>query len=222
MNENILNKIFQFLAYIFRIVYAHFNKNISRSNQTFIENIKINKLKIEIEKNYLTPNKYSRSCRKIKEIRGIVIHWPGSTISLDDMWDYFESMKTEKDYRGAHALIGKSGRIVQQIPDDEIAYHCGAKFYKPGIQQKVGHYPNAYLLGIEACVIRNDGRMSKETKDSLFNLVLYWCRKYNLVDDDLYIHSEIVVNENKKCHRWYYNHPLAWRNFKKEIKMELL
>lgn len=88
---------------------------------------------LHIKQDFLTPNPHSRPGDKIKEVKGIVLHWtalPNAT--AQNIRDYFESLKApEGRFASAHFAVGLVGEIVQCIPLDEIAYHCGSKTYTP-------------------------------------------------------------------------------------------
>ena len=85
---------------------------------------------MEVIKDYLTPNKYSRPGTKLKSVTKLAVHYtgnPGSTAKNNR--DYFESLKAgRKDANGnllyvsSHYVIGLQGEIVQCIPENEWSY----------------------------------------------------------------------------------------------------
>ena len=120
-----------------------------------------------IVKQYLTPNEYSRPCKKIKEVRGLVMHWTAAPEqTARQVRNFFESRKTGNGgYGSAHYIIDQSGEIIAAIPEDEVAYHCGTdkldpasgKLYTDYARAVFGRYatqhnsPNNCTLSIELC-----------------------------------------------------------------------
>lgn len=100
----------------------------------------------------LTPNKYSRPGTKLKAVKGIIIHWTANEAiraGAHPNVKFFENRKYGRTgYGSAHYFVD-SKTILQCLPNDELAYHVGAKKYKTN---KYGSYPNGCTLGIEMCV----------------------------------------------------------------------
>jgi len=169
---------------------------------------------MNIEEKYLTPNEYSRPQNKIKQVKGIVIHWvanPNSTAISNR--NYFENLKNEKKYASAHFVIGIKGEIINCIPLDEIAYHVGASKYRTN---KLGTTPNYYTIGIECCHLDWNGKMPEETYNSLIELTDYLCDKFNLNPlGDCYRHYDVT---GKLCHRFFVDNIDEWESFKEKVK----
>ncbi len=169
----------------------------------------------------LTPNKFSRPSLKIKEVKGLVIHWVANTnSSAEANRRYFENRKNGKNnYGSAHYIIDLNGDIIQCIPDNEVAYHTGAKKYKPEVKEKLFNYPNFYTLGIECTHIKDSGEMSLNTYNSLIQLTLELCKQYKIDPlTFLFRHFDIT---GKLCHKWFIDNPAEWKQFKNKIN-ELL
>ena len=87
---------------------------------------------MEIKKDYLTANKYSRPGIKLNTVKGIVIHWvanPASTALANR--NYFEGLKVGKKnskgdyiYASSHYIVGLDGEVFSCIPETEVAYHA--------------------------------------------------------------------------------------------------
>jgi len=171
---------------------------------------------MKIDEKYLTPNQYSRPQKKIKEVKGIVIHWvanPNSTAISNR--NYFESLKDKKIFASAHYVVGIKGEIIQCIPFDEVAYHVGAKKYRTN---KLGDYPNDYTIGIECCHLDWNGKMSEETYNSLVELMDYLCDKFNLnALVDCYRHYDVT---GKLCPRFFVDNIDEWERFKSIVAEE--
>lgn len=172
---------------------------------------------MDIKKQLLTVNPYSRPNKKLKGVKGVVIHYvgnPKSTAAANR--NYFESLKDKKSiYASAHYIIGLDGEVIQCIPEDEMAYHVGAKQYTTN---RLGDYPNDCTIGIECCHLDAAGNMTKATYNSLQQLTRILCDKYKLDPmKDLYIHKEVT---GKHCHAYFVNNPAAWKAFKESIKVD--
>lgn len=168
----------------------------------------------------LTKNQWSRPGRRMEFIKGVVIHWvanPGTT--ADQNRYFFELRKLgEKGYGSAHYIINLDGNVIQCVPDKEIAYHVGAKKYKEDARSKLSPYPNDCTLGIECTHFNRKGEMTIETYESLIELTVNLCKKYNLRETDLYRHHDIT---GKDCHKWFVDHLDQWEKFKKNVAAKM-
>ena len=129
---------------------------------------------MNIIKDYLTVNRYSRPGKKLKSVKGIVIHWvqnPMTSAKFTRNW--FEILKGGKySFGSTQYVVGLKGEIIQMMPEDEMSYNCGARKYREGIKEKLGKYPNGTTIGIECCHTNWDGEMTTETYKSLTILSL--------------------------------------------------
>lgn len=192
---------------------------------------------MKIVQEFLSKNDYSRPCRKIDGVRAIVIHW------LEVPWqsayncrDYFESRKDgSQGYGSAHYIVGLDGVIVQCIPEDEVAYHCGSsqndpksgKIYTDLAREIFGVYamssktsPNMVSIGIEHCHVDNLGSMTVATRKASIELAATLCKRYNLDPlKAIRTHNEIVGWKN--CHKWFVDHPDDFMQYKLQVKEEM-
>lgn len=174
-------------------------------------------------------NPYSRPGKKITDIMAIVIHWPDAKgKSAQWVHNYFNDLlPLENRYGSAHYVIGLQGEIVQCIPEDEMAYHCGSaeldpvseKIYTDKARLVFGEYaskpyksPNQVSLGIEVCHIDNHGAMNKCTVDTLVTFVSEICVKYGLDPQTQVLRHYDVVGW-KDCPRYWVNNQDAWDDF---------
>jgi len=180
---------------------------------------------MKITQKLLTPNEFSRPSIGMKKIKGIIVHGTANpnTTALQNI-SFFEKRKYGKDgYGSAHYFIDLNGDVFQCIPDDEMAYHVGAKKYKEGIQDKLSVYPNNCTIGIECCVIDNDV-IKAETYDSLVLFIEELLQKYNLTIDNLYRHFDISDDEKgdinqSPCPRWFVINEDEWQIFKTKVAL---
>ena len=84
----------------------------------------------------------------------------------------------------AHYIVDDHS-IVQCMPDNEVAYHVGAKKYKPiGDQIREGKLsPNFFLVGFEMCV-NMDGDWDKTYQHSV-ELAQYLLNKYSFTINEI-------------------------------------
>jgi N-acetylmuramoyl-L-alanine amidase len=172
---------------------------------------------MKIKEMLLTPNKYSRPQLLLKSVLGIVIHYvanPKSTAVMNR--NFFENRKDGKSgFGSAHYIIDLDGKIIRCLPDTEEAYHVGADKYKEIVNKNLNGKPNTCTLGIECTHLNNEGEMTAQTYNSLVDLTVELCKKYNLQPQkDLYLHYEIT---GKICHIWFVNNPKEWIKFKKTV-----
>lgn len=172
-------------------------------------------------KSYLTRNKYSRPGRKIKKMKGIVIHWvanPKSTALANR--NFFENRKYGKTgYGSAHEVIGLDGSIVLCVPPEEMTYNVGSKTYTKEALKKLGTYPNDCTYGIECTHLDWNGKMSDKTYNSLVERTADLCIEFDLVagiNGDVWLHKEVVGWKN--CHRWFVNNPAEWHKFLEKVE----
>lgn len=190
-----------------------------------------------IYKRYLTPNEWSRPQSKIKEFRAIVMHWTANpNANAEQNWLYFEARKAgTNSYGSAHYIIGQKGDIIQCIPDEEVAYHCGSsqkdpasgQIYTDYARKKFGHYavhfqvssPNYCTLGIELCPTDNEGNFTEQTIKAAAELCAYLCKRHNLTPQDITTHHDIVGW--KDCPRLWTKRPELLEAFRLSVADEI-
>ncbi|AYK07637.1 N-acetylmuramoyl-L-alanine amidase [Brevibacillus laterosporus] len=72
-------------------------------------------------------------------------------------------------------------------------------------QREESTYPNNCTIGIECNHIDMSGKMTFETYQSLLEFCVPLLKRYNLTENDLRLHKEVVGW--KDCHRWFVNNP---------------
>lgn len=186
-----------------------------------------------IKQQLITPNKWSRPQHRIKEVLGIVMHWTANPkANAQQNRNYFESRKNGNDcYGSAHYIIGQDGTVVQCIPTNEIAYHCGSsqkdpvsgKIYTDYARNKFKQHaenwqadsPNYCTIGIELCPIDCEGHFSDATIDSATALCADLCKRFNLKAEDITTHHAIVGW--KDCPRLWVRQPELLGTFRASV-----
>ena len=124
-----------------------------------------------------------------KTIWAIVIHSTASS-TLEGVVSWFNDPAVQLS---AHYTIGKDGRIVQHVRDEDRAWHAGKSEWKgvSGI--------NDCGLGIEL-VNLNDGSDPYPEAQQQANALLctYLCRKYNIKPEDIVGHADVAVPHGRK------------------------
>jgi N-acetylmuramoyl-L-alanine amidase len=177
---------------------------------------------MNIQRDLLTINPFSRPGKKLEGAKALVVHWvanAGSTAKQNR--DYFESLKGQSlneasaRFASAHFIVGISGEAVQCIPGEEMAYHAGAKIYKPEALDRLGHYPNNCTIGIELCHPTGSGSFAVETLNSATELCALLCVQAGLNPlNDIWRHYDIT---GKDCPKWFVEHPEEFEEFKKGV-----
>jgi len=177
---------------------------------------------MNIQKNLLTVNQFSRPGGKLSGVKAVVVHWvanPGSTAIQNR--NYFESLKNQPDtnpnlrYASAHFVVGIGGEIVQCVPCDEMAYHVGAKSYTQEARDRLGSYPNNCTIGIELCHPTADGKFCHETLLAATELCALLCIQFGIDPIlDVWTHYGIT---GKNCPKWFIDHPEKFDSFKRDI-----
>ncbi|MFA7030555.1 MAG: peptidoglycan recognition family protein, partial [Candidatus Cloacimonadaceae bacterium] len=168
---------------------------------------------VAITQELLTPNEYSRPETKLQTIKAIVLHWvanPNSTAKNNR--NFFENRKNGRTgYGSAHYIIGLEGEIIQCIPDDEMAYHVGAKQYTNYAKTHLGTMPNNCTIGIELTHIDWEGTFQETTLNSAICL----CRKllfaYGLNKENIIRHYDVT---GKDCPKYFVDNDDEFEKFK--------
>lgn len=182
---------------------------------------------LKVQKQLLTPNKYSRPQIPLSKVTKIAVHYVGGAgSSAQNTRDYFESLKDQipdptgkwwvnkdgsyRTFRGekvgiryvsSHFVVGLLGEVIQCIPLEEMSY-CT-------------NQANGYSISIETCHPLADGKFNSVTERSLIELTAELCRKFGLTEKDVIRHYDVT---GKLCPLYYVNHPEAWENFRAEVK----
>lgn len=171
----------------------------------------------------ITINKFSRPFIKLKKVKGIVMHYTASpNAPAINIAKYFDGLKNQKDdnnarFASAHYSVDEN-EIVQSIPDDEMAYHCGSTTYTPEALSKLGNYPNECTIGIEMCIDKF-GNINEKTFQNAVDLVVLLCKKFGLNEQNLWTHKGIVGW--KDCPLPWVRNPSEFERFKACVKQKL-
>lgn len=166
---------------------------------------------MNIQKEFLTINKFSRPSTKRSKTTKVAVHYVGNAgSSAMANRNYFENLKnqtgTKTSYASSHYIIGLQGEIIYCVPEDEIAYTTNSA--------------NAYSIGIEVCHPKSDGIFTDVTRKALIELVADICKRYKLSPDtDIIRHFDVTQKSCPMC--WASNSGAKYQDylkFKSEVK----
>ena len=165
---------------------------------------------MQIKEMFITPNPYSRPQKKIGQIKNIVIHWIGNAgTTAENNAKYFDGLKVGKKnstgdyiYASSHYIIGNDGVVVRCMPESEVAYHASKA--------------NSYSIGVEVCHPDWTGKPTQKAYNSLVELLVELCRKYNLEPTQAIIRHYDVTG--KACPKYYVENVSVFKKLKEEVK----
>ena len=162
-----------------------------------------------VEQQFLTENPWSRPGDKLKEVRGVVIHYVGNPgTSAQANRNYFESLSTgeEDTYASAHFVVGLEGEVIQCIPLTEIAYASNSR--------------NDDTVAVEVCHPDETGQFSDVTYGQVVELTAWLCETYHLKpNEDVIRHYDVT---GKICPKYYVDHEDAWTQFLSDVEARLI
>lgn len=157
---------------------------------------------VDVIEMYLTPNKYSRPQKRLKKVKGVVVHYtanPGS--SAENNRNYFEGLKdSHETYASSHYIIDIDGTVIQCLPLDEISYASNSR--------------NKDTISIECCHKTKSGKFSDATYQSLVKLLAWLCGEYNLKKSDIIRHYDVT---GKICPKYFVDHEDKWIELKDDV-----
>ena len=110
----------------------------------------------------------------------------------------------------AHYFVDDNS-ITQSVPEDFVAYHCGANSYRhPSCR-------NHNSIGIELCDAKRDGRVmaTAKTIDNAADLVAMLCEKYGIPTDHIIRHYDVT---GKLCPKYWVDDPDGIKKFRKKVE----
>ncbi|MGN1205894.1 MAG: N-acetylmuramoyl-L-alanine amidase family protein [Eubacterium sp.] len=166
---------------------------------------------ISFDVRFLDPNRYSRPQLALKKVHAIVVHYTANPrVDAAANRNYFNNLpklnekKKNKTFASSHFVIGLDGKIIQCIPLEEMAYASNNR--------------NSDTVSIECCHRKESGEFTEKTKQSLIQLCVYLCIKFDLTQEDLIRHYDVT---GKICPKYFVEHPKAWETFKAQVGEEL-
>lgn len=175
----------------------------------------------ELRKMFLSTSARGRPGTKIKP-KAIVIHWTANSDKGADAVanrNYFNNSGVAVS---THYIVDDR-QVVQCLPENEMAYHVGAKQYKPRALELLSSYPNNCTIGIEMCV-NKDGNFQK-TYEFTVSLVSEILQRYGWQVDRLWRHYDITgrhcpgffVDDGTAVQYGFKSATGGWEKFKQDV-----
>ena len=139
---------------------------------------------MEIKTNLANKNNYG-SQRQLSAIKYIVIHYTANDGDTDEgNGNYFHNNVVGAS---AHYFVDDDS-VTQTVPDNYIAWHCGAKTYKHASCR------NTNSIGIEICDDVKNGVIypSAKTITNVLELVEYLMKKYSIPKENVIRHYDVT------------------------------
>lgn len=122
--------------------------------------------------------------RSLKDIKYIVVHYTGNDGDTDEgNANYFTNNVVQVS---AHYFVDDDS-VTQCVPDNYIAWHCGAKQYKHK------ECRNANSIGVEICDDVKNGTIypSQKTIANALEVVQWLMKKYNIPQSNVIRHYDV-------------------------------
>ena len=124
--------------------------------------------------------------KRTAKIEWIVMHYTANDGDSDESnARYFQ--QPLNPVASAHYFVDDDS-ITRSVPDDFVAYHCGAQTYRhPSCR-------NANSIGVELCDAKRDGRVmaTDKTIANAAELVYSLCKQYGIPYDHIIRHYDVT------------------------------
>lgn len=186
-----------------------------------------------IEKDYLTPNPYSRPQIPMDYVQTIDVHWSAAmNATAKNLRDGFEKQVELKNNKASYHYSVDWDGAIQWMPTAEAAWSIGAYHYFPWILEKWGARPDLHSVGVLLC--HRDNVYGVYDRPTLYNaveLLAFLCQFHGLHPQTrILMHSQFtgkglmgkVPPPGQKpalpCPRYFISNPPAWQAFIQEIE----
>ncbi len=144
----------------------------------------------------------ARTGAHLNDVKNIVVHYVGNpNTTAQNNRDYFNKSDTDVS---SHFVIGLEGEIIQCIPLWE--------------KSAASNHRNGDTISIEVCHPDKSGEFTEEAYEALIKLIVWLCDNFSLDEKDILRHYDIT---EKKCPKYYVEHPKEWKKLKQDVKERL-
>lgn len=140
----------------------------------------------------------------------IVVHYTsnkGDTAENNATYFYREALANPAS---AHYFVDEN-EIWQSVPENYIAYHCGAKTYKHP------YCRNSNSVGVEICMNDKNGNVRQGSIDKAVELVKSLMSLYGVPVENVIRHYDVT---GKNCPAPMIEDETLWANFKAQLESE--
>lgn len=145
--------------------------------------------------------------RRKRSVSAIVIHYTGS-LNLDGTVGWFLNPDSRVS---AHYVIGRDGKLVQMVNDEDVAWHAGRSAMRPELEdrdpKKEGNV-NAFSIGIELVGTADSGFTDRQLA-SLYDLLGILVARYRVTPERVVGHLHIAPG--RKIDPDGYDHQFPWQ-----------
>lgn len=146
--------------------------------------------------------------KRTQKIEWIVMHYTANDGDSDESnGRYFQ--QPINPVASAHYFVDDDS-ITRSVPDDYVAYHCGAQTYRHP------YCRNANSIGVELCDAKRDGRVmaTNRTIANAAELVYQLCKQYKIPYDHIIRHYDVM---GKKCPAYWVGND-GLEKFRKQVE----
>lgn len=165
-------------------------------------------------------NYTSSKKRNINTIKFIVVHYTGNDGDTNEgNINYFK----EKNKKASAHYFVDDNDIIQSVPDEHVAWHCGGKVYNDVKETGGAKYnkicTNSNSIGIEICDnVRNKKyELTEKTRQNVIGLIVMLMKKYSITVENVVRHFDCT---GKYCPIYFckpYGNEMEWQRFKIDI-----
>ncbi len=178
---------------------------------------------MKITEKLLTPNEWSRSQRKIREHRAIILHWylkaGQSARGAALHWELRK--EGSRGYGAGHTALDDDNTLLV-IPTNEVAYHAGAREYTEFAYKYLEGEPNYYSLSIEMAHNDMTGAPTEKVWERGVAVAAEWCDEFAIPVNMIVTHFDLTDMrphwKREPCHKWFVTQPGELARFQAEVK----
>ncbi|MBA7533686.1 hypothetical protein ES705_25929 [subsurface metagenome] len=189
---------------------------------------------IDIEKDFLTPNPYSRPQIPMDYVQTIDVHWSAAmNATAKNLRDAFERQVELKNNKALYHFSVDWDVALQWAPTTEVAWSIGVlhpSHYFPWILEKWGSSPDLHSIAVLLCHRDNEyGIYDRPTLNNAVELLTYLCQEHGLHPRTrILMHSQFTGKglrgededpDALPCPRYFVSNPPAWQHFVDEVEI---
>ena len=168
---------------------------------------------IAVTRKLLKRGQYTRPGLLMPRVAGVVLHWTGNAgAGIDEHRRWFNSIRDSGPYASYHYMVDKE-RIVQLIPEGEIAYHAGPSGHTHDwVRERLGGLPNWRTLAV-SMVHDDEHAIPEQTRRTAAELCADIMARYGLNTDTVLRHYDCT---GKACPRPFLDR-VKWVSFLEDV-----
>lgn len=125
--------------------------------------------------------------KRVKPVSAVVIHYTAS-LNIEGTIDWFRRSESQVS---AHYVVGRDGRVVQMVRDEDTAWHAGRSSMRPNEVPPGEPNVNGFSIGIELVGTADSGFTDKQLA-SLYSLLEVLVGRYKILPERVVGHETIA------------------------------